>query len=413
MAHPIQKVELLAPAGNFDKLEIVVHYGADAVYLASKEFSLRNFADNFTVDQLSEAVTYCRKHQVKVYVACNVYSRNSELRAIENYLRQLRRLKPHAIIVADPGIVNLAREVAPEIDLHLSTQANTTNCSSVKFWRDHGIKRVNVARELPLEEVREIAALGGVEVEAFVHGAMCIAHSGRCLLSAFMAGREANRGMCCHPCRWEYAVVERTRPGQYMPVSQDQRGTYIFNARDLCMVEHIPELIRAGIRSFKIEGRMKGIHYAATVVKVYREAIDAYYTDPLNYRIRQYWIDGLENINHRGYGTGFYFGAPDSRQEAIPKRTPRDRPGTFLGIVAQSSSVQGQVILKVRNKIRIGDRVAVISTKGPAKPGVVLKLRDAEGFPLPHAQPNSVVAASLSRPCAVNDIIRRIDFPDN
>jgi U32 family peptidase len=401
-----EKVELLAPAGNFEKLEMAVHYGADAIYLAAKEFSLRNFADNFTLDQLREAVQFCNRRNVKVYVACNVYSRNSEQAAIEKYLRQLADIRPHAIIIADPGVIRLAREVAPDMALHLSTQANTTNCSSVKFWRDYGIERVNVARELSLGEIREIASECGVEVEAFVHGAMCIAYSGRCLLSAFMAGREGNRGMCCHPCRWEYAVVEKTRPGQYMPVSEDQRGTYVFNARDLCMVEHIPDLIKAGIRSLKIEGRMKGVHYVATVVKVYREAIDAYYADPENYRTRQYWIDELEHINNRGYATGFYFGAPDSHA-MDHKRTWRESSGRFLGIISQPAS-EGRAVIKVRNKICTGDPVEIFSPRGPAKPGIVRELSDLEGRPLTHAQPNSLVVVSLSQACTVNDLVRGI-----
>ncbi|MBW2201393.1 MAG: U32 family peptidase, partial [Deltaproteobacteria bacterium] len=311
MNRQTQKVELLAPAGDFEKLEIAIHYGADAVYLGGKNFSLRNFSGNFTEQELRKAISVAHQSNVKVYVACNIYPRSCELQAISDYLVFLGKIEPDAIIIADPGIVNLAQKKISHIPVHLSTQANTTHIQSVLFWQNLGVKRINIARELSLEEIREIASHSDVEIEAFVHGAMCIAYSGRCLLSGYMANRDSNRGMCAHPCRWRYAVVEELRPGQYLPLTEDDRGSYIFSSKDLCMIGHIPDMIRAGICALKIEGRMKGIHYLAAVVKAYREAIDAYYNHSEAYVVTEEWTKELSSINHRGYCTGFYFGNPD------------------------------------------------------------------------------------------------------
>jgi len=271
MLDRIRTIELLAPAGSFEKLETAIHYGADAVYLSGQNFSLRNFAGNFSMDELYRAVCLARLKNVRVYLACNIYPRNFEEAAIVEYLHQIGDLRPDAIIIADPGILLEARRIIPHIPVHLSTQANTTSRLSARFWESLGVARINVARELSLREIKEIADATPIEIEAFVHGAMCISHSGRCLLSSFMAGRDGNRGMCAHPCRWNYFLVEETRPGQYMPVLEDARGTYIFNSKDLCMIDHVSEMIEAGITSFKIEGRLKGINYLATVVKTYRE----------------------------------------------------------------------------------------------------------------------------------------------
>jgi putative protease len=251
-----KKIELLVPAGDFEKLEIAMHYGADAVYLAGKNFSLRNFSGNFTDRELGEAISLARSKNVKVYVACNAFARNSQLTDITDFLLTMEKLNPDGIIIADPGVIHLAGKICPRIPIHLSTQANTTNLQSALFWQEQGVKRINVARELPLADIQEIAAQNLLEVEVFVHGAMCIAYSGRCLLSNYMASRDANQGMCAHPCRWKYAVVEEQRPDQYMPIAEDDRGAYIFSSRDLCMISHIPELVRANITSLKIEGRM-------------------------------------------------------------------------------------------------------------------------------------------------------------
>jgi len=401
-----QQIELLSPAGNSEKLEIAVCYGADAVYLGGKDFSLRNFSGNFTCEEMREGVDFAHKHGVKVYVACNIYPRNHEQTAVADYLRKLGDIRPDALIIADPGIFTDARRILPEMPLHLSTQANTTNYNSVLFWEKLGITRVNMARELSLDEIRDIAEHTSVEMEAFVHGSMCISYSGRCLLSSFMAGRESNRGMCCHPCRFSYAVMEEKRPGEYFPIMEDGRGSYVFNSKDLCMIEHIPEIIKAGITSLKIEGRMKGISYLASVTKVYREAIDLYYADPAKYGIRDYWLEELARVNHRGSCTGFYFGNPDETALNY-KESGYWGEHVFLGKVCGTAG-EGSIWTDVRNKILKGEKVDVLRKKGPAKKATVLEIRDEDGFPLSVAKPNTRVMLRLGIECSQNDIVRRI-----
>ena len=348
-----QQIELLAPAGNYEKLEIAVHYGADAVYLAGKDFSLRNFSGNFTEKELEQAVAFAHANNVKVYVACNIYSRDHEHPALDDFLTFLKNLRPDGLIVSDPGIVLSAREQIPEIPLHLSTQASTTNSRAAAFWNSLGVNRINVARELSLEEIKTLSKKVPMEIEAFVHGAMCISYSGRCLLSSFMENRDANRGMCCHPCRFSYAVVEAKRPGQYYPLAEDPRGSYIFNSRDLCMIEHLPAMIEAGITSMKIEGRMKGINYLASVVKVYRAAIDALLSDPVNYTVEPYWIDELDRVGNRGYGTGFYLGDTDNTRPNYSGNRPGDN--RFIAKVVETIS-STQVRVEVRNKLFKGEK---------------------------------------------------------
>jgi putative protease len=358
-----KKIELLAPAGNFEKLETAIHYGADAVYLANKAFSLRNYSGNFTLDEMSEAVSYAHKNDVKVYTACNIFPRNFEVGAISDYLEKLGKIGPDAVIVADPGILAQARRIIPQIPIHLSTQANTTNFQAALFWESLGVERVNVARELSLEEIGEIAKRCSIEIEAFVHGAMCISYSGRCLMSTFMTKRDSNRGMCSHPCRWKYFAVEELRPGEYLPIFEDDRGSYIFNSKDLCMIEHIPELMESGIASFKIEGRMKGINYLASTVKVYREAIDAYYDDPSKYHTKKEWIEELASINNRDYCSGFYFGDPDQVAPNYVNHKPLIGH-LFVGKVIKRSGKM-RMDIEVRNKIFKGDLVEVVGQKGP------------------------------------------------
>lgn len=400
------KVELLAPAGNLEKLEIAVHYGADAVYLAGKEFSLRNFSGNFSQEEMRAAIAYGHARGVKIYVACNIYPRDGEIPAIREHLAAVGDLGPDGVIVADPGIFMLARDTIPHIPVHISTQANTTNSQTARFWQKMGAARVNVARELSLADIRRITKEAPIEVEAFVHGAMCISYSGRCLLSSFMTGRDANRGRCAHPCRWQYAVVEAQRPGQYMPVSEDARGTYIFNSYDLCMIEHIPEVIQAGVTSLKIEGRMKGIHYLAATVKVYREAIDAWYADPESYRPDPAWLAELGRINNRGYCTGFYFDKPDQRAPNLTNRKP-DPGARFVGKVLKASGTAPPVV-QVRNKIQTGDRVEIMPARGPTRACAIEKIVAASGLPAPVAQPGDVVTLFVPVACAEMDLIRRI-----
>ncbi|OEU76826.1 MAG: peptidase U32 [Desulfuromonadales bacterium C00003093] len=401
------KIELLAPAGNFEKLEIAIHYGADAVYLGGKDFSLRNFSENFTLDELQKAVDLGHKNNVKIYVACNIYSRNFEQQEIADYLQKIGEIGPDAVIVADPGILMEACSIIPHIPVHLSTQANTTNYNTVLFWKNQRVKRVNVARELSLTEIKEIASHNSIEIEAFVHGAMCISYSGRCLLSSFMTNRDSNRGMCSHPCRWKYAVVEELRPGEYMPLYEDSRGSYIFNSKDLCMIEHIPEMIKAGLTSLKIEGRMKGINYIASTVKVYREAIDACYEKPADYTAKKEWLKELDTINHRGYCTGFYFGDPDQISPDYSKFQP-STSHLFVGKVLENSG-NHYVSIDVRNKFFKGDAIEVLSIKGPVKQDKINDIIDISGQPLSFAPQGSKVSISLSTKCSTNDLIRKVD----
>ena len=405
MSSSEKKIELLAPAGNFEKLEIAIHYGADAVYLAGKDFSLRNFAGNFTLEETARAVTLAHRHNVKVYVACNIYARNFEQETLTSYLKQIGDIKPDGVIVADPGVFTQVRRLMPQIPIHLSTQANTTNLHSALFWETQGVKRINLARELSLSEIKEIAQQCQAETEVFVHGAMCMAYSGRCLLSGFMADRSANRGLCAHPCRWKYALVEEQRPGEFLPFAEDNRGAYVFNAKDLMMIEHIPALIESGVVSLKIEGRMKGINYLGTVVKTYREAIDAYYHNPAPYAVADHWKRELIAVGRRGYCTGFYFGDP---REIIPDYANENKvqQQLFLGKVLEAHS-SGKMETGVRNKMFKGECVEILTRQGPAQPDMLLEIETLEGEPLEFAQPNMQVKIRLNNTYARNDLIRR------
>lgn len=398
------KIELLAPVGNREKLEIAIHYGADAVYLGGQDFSLRNFSGNFSLPEMDEAVKYAHSKNVKVFVACNIYSRNEEQDKIADYLKSIGEIKPDAIILADPGIINMALDLIPEVDIHLSTQANTTNYNNALFWKKLGIKRVNVARELPLSDIKTIAEKSDMEVEAFVHGAMCISYSGRCLLSSFLTKRDANRGQCSHPCRWKYSVIEEQRPGEIHPLMEDSRGSYIFNSKDLCMIEHIPELINAGISSLKIEGRMKGINYLASAVKIFRDAIDSWYDNPEIYTTKPEWVEELSHVNNREYCTGFFFGHP---KETTPNYEDR-KPATihrFTGKVLENVG-PNQVKIGVRNRIRIGDDVEVLMPCGPPVKDTVLEIINKKNETVDVAQPNSEAVITFHNNFQKNDLIR-------
>jgi U32 family peptidase len=399
----LHKTELLAPAGNLEKLEIVLHYGADAVYLAGKSFSLRNFSENFSLDQIEAAIGLAHASGARVYVTVNIFARPGDLAPIENYIHELKSVGPDGLIAADPAIVAMIRRIAPEIPLHLSTQANTTNEAAVHFWESQGVRRINAARELNLTEIARLAQVPGIEIEAFVHGAMCISYSGRCLLSNYMARRCSNQGMCCQPCRFQYAVMEATRPGQYFPLAEDDRGTYIFNSRDLCMIEHLPAMIGSGVRALKIEGRMKGIHYAATAVKVYREAIDRYHSDPEGYVPRPYWLDELNKITSRGYCTGFYLA--DSN-EIAPSFAVSRPPTHVLGGKVLSSAGRQKAFIEVRNQIKRGDIVEIIKPNGPGIPDRILSITDVEGQPMAVAHPAARVTVELATDCHKFDLLR-------
>ncbi len=363
MRNEREKVELLAPAGSFEKLETAIHYGADAVYLAGKRFSLRSFAENFSDDELIEAVSLANRNGVKVYLALNIFPRNAQLPEIEDYLGFIgMEVHPDAIIASDPAVIMAARTIVPEIPLHLSTQANTTNIGAVDFWHGMGVKRVNLARELSLSEVSEIAHATEAEIEVFVHGAMCISYSGRCLLSNFLTLRGGNSGECTQSCRFSYEVVEEKRPGEYWPVVEDEHGTHIFNSRDLCMIEHVPALIESGVSSFKIEGRMKGLNYVASTIRCYRQAIDRYFENPQCYRTDPAWLDELSRVSHRDYCTGFYFGEPRETSINYYNATPAG-VRTFVGKIIQDMG-GGWYIVQVRNRIFRNDSVHLIQKSG-------------------------------------------------
>jgi len=373
------------------------------VYLAGKDFSLRNYSGNFTDEELEQAVSLAHAHNVKVYVACNIYARTHEHDGICRFLELIGRTGADAVIVSDPGILRLARQIIPHVPIHLSTQANTTSSSTALFWRSVGVRRVNLARELSLKEVADICRQADMETEIFVHGAMCISYSGRCLLSTFLTNRDSNRGLCSHPCRWRYALVEELRPDEFYPVTEDPRGTYIFNARDLCMIRHLPELIQTGVTSFKIEGRMKGIHYLATVVKTYRDAIDTWFADPRNYALNPRWEQELSQVYHREYGTGFFFGDPEATTPNY-KDIHQGQIHRFIGKILARRNPDLHLV-EIRNKLCRNDSVAVLAPGVPVTDTDILELYDENGTPIDQAQPNTRALLKLARRFSRNDII--------
>ncbi|BDV44070.1 peptidase U32 [Geotalea uraniireducens] len=396
--------ELLAPAGNMEKLRIAIHYGADAVYLGGAKFGLRNLADNFTLSELADAVAYAHDRRVKVYLTVNSFPDNDELAELDRYLEEVAAIPFDAYIAADPGVIATIRRISPERDIHLSTQANTTSWRSALFWQEQGIKRINLAREMGLAAITETRQRVAAELEVFTHGAMCISYSGRCLLSSVMTGRNANKGECAHPCRWSYALVEETRPGEYFPVVEDQRGTFIFNSKDLCLIRYIPELVGAGIDSLKIEGRMKGIHYVASVVRVYRDALDRFAADPAGYRFQPVWLDELAKISHRGYTTGFFLGKPVDVDQEYDSRYRRSHE--FVGIVEEVAA-DGSLTIEVRNRLVAGETVEFVGRQLTANSFRLDGLTGIAGEPLAEAHPNQRIR--LRPPFAAErfDLLRR------
>jgi len=354
----VKKPELLAPAGNMEKLKIALHYGADAVYMGGHSFGLRSMSDNFSTAEMAQALEICHKGNAKAYLTVNSYPRNESLHQLKDYLAEVAPLPFDAYIVADPGVMDLVREISPERDLHLSTQANTINWRSARFWQQRGIRRINLAREMSLANIREtVEFVPGMEFETFVHGALCISYSGRCLISSMLTGRDANQGACTHPCRWSYHLVEESRPGEYFPVIEDEHGTFIFNSRDLCLLEHIPFLVQGGVASLKIEGRMKGINYVASVLRVYRQALDEYCADPSGWSCRPEWMDELSKLSHRGYTTGFLLGEP--RNVGQEYQSAYIRSHEFVGLVEELRR-DGSAVIEVRNRIQVGDDLEFI-----------------------------------------------------
>ncbi|VBB06018.1 peptidase u32 [Lucifera butyrica] len=360
----MNKPELLAPAGNLEKLKMALIYGADAVYLGGQSFGLRAFSDNFSESEMKEGISFAHSLGKKAYITVNVFPHNEDLAALPAYLQFIWQAGADGIIISDAGVYRVAREITPGLPLHISTQANNTNWSSVLFWQELGARRVVLARELSLADIGVIRKKVNLELEAFIHGAMCISYSGRCLLSNYFTGRDANRGECAQPCRWKYALQEEKRPGQYFPVVEDDRGTYIFNSKDLCLLGHLPELINSGLNSFKIEGRMKSVHYVATVVKVYREAIDAYADAPEKFQVKQEWKDELEKISHRAYTTGFYFNKT-SAEDQIYGSSSYMQSHEFIGLVKAYDSHTGLAVIEQRNNMKTGEEIEIMQPGQP------------------------------------------------
>lgn len=376
----MEKIELLAPAGNLEKLKMAIMYGADAVYIGGEEFGLRASADNFTLEQMKEGLEFAHSRGKKVYLTMNIIPHNEDFDEMPAYVKEVAALGVDAIILSDPGVYSTVRENAPNMEIHLSTQANNTNWRSAKFWYEQGVKRIVLARELSVNEIKEIRGKTSeaLDFEIFIHGAMCISYSGRCLLSNYMTGRDANRGECAHPCRWKYHLVEEKRPGQYMPVYENERGTFIYNSKDLCLIEHIPELIQSGANSFKIEGRMKSAYYVATVVKAYRDAIDAYYADPEGYRYNPQWMEELNKASHREYTTGFYFNKPTG-QDQIYHTSAYVRDYSFVGIVLEYDRETGIAKIEQRNRMFTGDEIEVVKPEGSFFKQKIHGMKNAEG----------------------------------
>ncbi|TAH63668.1 MAG: U32 family peptidase [Gottschalkiaceae bacterium] len=405
----MRKLELLAPAGDLEKLKMAIIYGADAVYLGGEAFGLRASAKNFSIEQLKEGLAFAHARGKKVYVTLNIIPHNEDLEGLPEYVKTLEEIGVDAVIISDPGVISVVKEVTPNMEIHLSTQANTTNYLSANFWHKQGVKRIVLARELSTDEIKEIIEKSSeeLEIEAFIHGAMCISYSGRCLLSNYMANRDANRGECAQSCRWKYHLVEEKRPNEYYPIYEDEKGTYIFNSKDLCMIEHMPELIDAGVKSFKIEGRMKSPYYVATIVRSYRMAIDAYLADKANYSYDEKWLEEIKKASHRDHTTGFYFSKP-SGDEQLYTSSSYIRDYDFVGLVLDYDKDTGVATVEQRNRIFVGDEVEVFGPNKDYFNQIVEKMWNSEDSEIdvaPHAQ--QIIKIKMDKPVEAWDIIRK------
>ena len=409
----MRRPELLIPASILEVLKIAVIYGADAVYIGGEAFGLRAKAKNFSMEEMREGIRFAHDHEVKVYVTANILAHNDDLEGVREYFKELdsfaKEEKPDALIIADPGVFMIAKEVCPDIERHISTQANNTNYETYRFWYGLGAKRVVSARELSLNEIKELRANipDDLEIETFIHGAMCISYSGRCLLSNYFTGRDANQGACTHPCRWKYSIVEETRPNEYMPVYENERGTYIFNSKDLCMIEHIPELMESGIDSFKIEGRMKTALYVATVARTYRKAIDDYKVSPELYKKNLPWyLDQISNCTYRQFTTGFFFGKPSDEAQIYDNNTYL-KEYTYLGIVGEQNE-EGLYRIEQRNKFSVGEEIEIMKPDGENLTVTVKRIVDEDGADMESApHPKQVLYIDLGHPLEKYDILRR------
>ena len=401
-------IELLAPAGDMEKLKTAVYYGADAVYFGGEMFSLRAGAGNLSVPEIREAMDFLHARGARGYMTINIYPHNEHLNLLRNYLMEIKDIPVDAFLVSDPGVMTILKEIIPDAEIHLSTQANTTNYMTARFWASMGVKRIVTAREMSLKEIREMRDQlpDEVEIESFGHGAMCISYSGRCLMSNFMTGRDANMGACTHPCRWKYSIVEEKRPGEYYPIEEDSHGSYIMNSRDLCMLDGIPDLAAAGVSSLKIEGRMKSAYYVATVVSAYRTALDHYLADPDNYQYDPAWFTELCKASHREFTHGFYYNKPSAEDQNY-QSSDYIRDYSFVGMVKGVEPETGFALVEQRNKFSIGDEIEIFGPGVPFTKEVITEMYNQEGEPVESApHPQQIIKLKLSTPVKENYILR-------
>lgn len=405
-----KKIELLAPAGDMEKLKTAIIYGADAVYFGGELFSLRAGAGNLSVEEIREAMDFIHEHNAKGYMTINIYPHNDDIPPLKAYLEKIKDIPIDAFLVSDPGVMTIVKSIIPDAEIHISTQANTTNYMTAAFWvQQMGATRIVAAREMSLEELKEMKKVlpPDTEIEAFVHGAMCMSYSGRCLLSNFMVGRDANRGSCTHPCRWKYSLVEEKRPGEYYPIEEDERGSYIMNSRDLCMLDKLPDLIDAGIYSLKIEGRMKSPFYVATVVSAYRAALDSYLDNPDNYEFQEKWFTELCKASHREFYHGFYYSKPDSSGQNYSS-SDYTREYSFIGVVRGFEHDTGLTIVEQRNKFSVGEDIEVFGPRTEYTDEIVREMYDEDNNPIESApHPQQIIKIKLSKAYPENFILRK------
>ncbi|MBU5254916.1 peptidase U32 family protein [Tissierella praeacuta] len=405
----MDKIELLAPAGDLEKLKMAIRYGADAVYLGGDSFGLRKASKNFSIEEIEEGIKFAHERGKKVYITLNIVPHDEDMEGLEEYITKLYEANTDAVIVSDPGMFSVIKRTVPNLPIHLSTQASVTNYETMMFWYNLGVRRIVLARELSFKEIENMYKKlpKDLEIETFVHGAMCMSYSGRCLISNYMTGRDANRGDCAHPCRYKYNLVEEKRPGEYFPVFEDEEGTFIMNSKDLCMIEYIPELINAGIKSFKIEGRVKSSYYVATVIRAYRMAIDEYYNDPDNYRFNEKWLKEIKKASHRDFTTGFYFGKPTNEAQ-VYTTSSYVRGYDFVGLILDYDEETKIATVEQRNRIFTGEKIEIFGPNKDFITQIIQKMWDEEGNEIdvaPH--PQQIIKILMEKPVSSMDMIRK------